>query len=100
MIRRPLAPTMTPTPTLSDDLAARRTALALDRTALANERTLLAYARTALALLAGGLALLQFVDAPWGVVLGTAALPLAVAVGAIGVWRYTRVRRRLRAMER
>ncbi|WP_412061681.1 DUF202 domain-containing protein [Rubrivirga sp. IMCC45206] len=89
---------MPPDATLRDDLAAQRTALALDRTALANERTLLAYARTALALLAGGLALLQFVDDAWGVIMGTAALPLAAVVGAIGVGRYARVRRRLRRM--
>lgn len=78
-----------------DDLTLRDQ-LALDRTVLANERTLLAYLRTALALLAGGVTLLHFVDAAWAVALGTVSLPLAAAVGAYGMWRFVRVRRRLR----
>ena len=75
-----------------------RDQLALDRTVLANERTLLAYLRTALALVAGGLTLLHFVDAAWAAVIGGAALPLSVVVGAYGAWRFTRTRRRLRAI--
>ena len=50
------------------------------------------------ALVAGGLTLLHFVDAAWAAVIGGAALPLSVVVGAYGAWRFTRTRRRLRAI--
>lgn len=74
-----------------------RDRLAQERTALANERTLLAYVRTSLAFFAGGIALFQLVDEPWARLTGWAAIPVAVIVLGHGLWRFGRVRRRLRA---
>jgi putative membrane protein len=73
-----------------------RDQLALDRTVLANERTLLAYVRTALGLVGAGAGLLQFghgVSARLG---GWALVVTAVATLAIGLRRYSMVRRLLR----
>ncbi len=70
--------------------------LAAERTHLANERTLLAYLRTALALLAAGLALFYLYDDPAAVTGGVALIPLGALVLALGLWRFRRVRRRLR----
>ena len=87
-----------PYASVPDDALTLRDQLALDRTVLANERTLLAYLRTALALLAGGVALFQLVNEPWARAAGWAALPLASLILAHGVFRFGRVRRRLRSV--
>lgn len=74
--------------------------LAAERTALANERTLLAYVRTALALLAGGVTLLHFFEQGTARAAGLALLPLGLLVLLVGGLRFLRVRRRLRTWTR
>lgn len=75
-----------------------RDRLALDRTDLANERTLLAYLRTALMSLISGVTLIKlFADSPATVVFGYLLLPLSLLVGAWGVARFLRMRRRIRS---
>jgi putative membrane protein len=73
--------------------------LAVSRTDLANERTLLAYVRTALALAAGGIGLVQIFSAPLIVALGWALMPAGALVFLLGVARFRRTQRALRAME-
>ncbi|MEW6681311.1 MAG: DUF202 domain-containing protein [Nitrospirota bacterium] len=74
-----------------------RDQMATERTHLANERTLLAYIRTALALAASGAVLLQFF--PAYPMLSWCAWLLVLAggvTGAVGIYRFVIVRRRLR----
>ena len=80
------------------DALTLRDQLAADRTVLANERTLLAHVRTALGLLGGGGALLYVGDAPWLLATGLALIAAAPLSLGAGVWRYVRVRRRLRPL--
>lgn len=83
---------------LDPDALSLRDRLAADRTVLANERTLLSHVRTALGLLGGGGALIYIAEVTWLVAVGGLLLGLApLALGA-GVWRYVRVRRRLRPL--
>ena len=75
-----------------------RDKLARERTELANERTFLAYVRTALSLLAGGAVLLQFFTANITVVAsGWALICCGGVVLLFGLWRFLRVRRRLKS---
>ncbi len=75
--------------------------LALDRTILANERTLLAYLRTALFLVVSGVSLVKlFPDSAALVGLGYAAIVTAIMVGALGVWRFRVMHKRIEAARR
>ena len=74
--------------------------LARDRTVLANERTLLAYIRTALALLAAGVGLIHFFDELSAQVTGWVMVALVPLIGAVGIWRFTSVRQRLKRVVR
>lgn len=73
-----------------------RDQLAVDRTHLANERTLLAYVRTGLALLAGGAGVLQFLVSPLATVAGWALVALGAVTLPVGLWRFLKMRERLR----
>lgn len=73
--------------------------LAVSRSDLANERTLLAYVRTALALAAGGIGLVQIFSASLVVALGWALIPAGALLLLVGVARFQRTQRALRAME-
>lgn len=67
--------------------------LAVERTHLSNERTLLAYIRTALSLIIGGAVILQFLpDRPLLAVLAWAAIIGGCLAGAIGAYRFIRVK--------
>ncbi len=72
-----------------------RDVLAIDRTILANERTILAYFRTMLALLAAGGSLIHFIDARWALPIGIALLAVGPILFAVGIWRYRLVNRHL-----
>lgn len=81
---------------MSNDTS-NRDALALERTRLANERTFLAYVRTSLALLAAAAVILQFF--PDGNIYMLIACLLAASglvVITIGLYRFYKVRQRLR----
>jgi putative membrane protein len=70
-----------------------RDSLARDRTMLANERTLLAYARTSIMLAFSGVTALKiFPDQGFFVVMGIVLIPIALAVGMLGYWRFRKVR--------
>ena len=72
--------------------------LALVRTDLANERTLLAYGRTALMVAGTGVSLVKFFPlSQLFQILGWSFVVIGVAVGAIGLSRFVRLRRRLRS---
>jgi putative membrane protein len=71
--------------------------LAVERTVLAAERTLLAYARTALALVVVGATLLHFLEARWYLLAGWASIGAGGVAMAVGLMRFLRLRRRLRA---
>jgi putative membrane protein len=64
---------------------------------LANERTLLAWVRTALTLLAAGVGTLQLVRASWRTAPGISLLVLGAVAAAVGVVRYGRADRAIRA---
>lgn len=74
--------------------------LAADRTVLANERTFLAYIRTSLTVLIAGLTLVQFFDMSVMRIIGVSLLPFSAIVFIIGLIRYLRVRRMLRAVRK
>jgi putative membrane protein len=77
-----------------------RDKLALERTRLANERTFLAYIRTSLSLIAGGAVLFQFFSAvEFYLALAWLLFVAGGLVLVIGIWRFCRVRRELRATE-
>lgn len=70
--------------------------LALIRTDLANERTLLAYGRTSLMLAGTGVSLIKFLDRSFDLVLlGWGLMAVGLLVGAVGVYRFTRLKRAL-----
>jgi putative membrane protein len=73
--------------------------LAADRTRLANERTLLAYARTFVGLLATGAGFSQLVTERWLVILGYLLMALSPLVALFGVYRFLKVRRKLKMAE-
>jgi putative membrane protein len=77
-----------------------RDVLARDRTALANERTLLAYLRTGLMLLVAGVTLykLMLPDGIWVAITAALLGATGLAVCAIGVARFNRARKHLRAI--
>lgn len=67
--------------------------LAVERTHLANERTLLSYIRTALSLLIGGGVVLQFLpEQPVLVGVAWIAIAAGVVTGAIGTYRFIKVK--------
>ncbi len=84
----------------ADDTLILRDELAVDRTILANERTLLAYLRGAVTLVLAGFTAVQFVRADPLRHVGMALIPLGLLVGIVGVVRYRRMDRRLRAIRR
>ncbi|NNE00211.1 MAG: DUF202 domain-containing protein [Pirellulaceae bacterium] len=70
--------------------------LALVRTDLANERTLLAYGRTALMVAGSGVSLIEFFkERPLLQVLGWSFVVLGSIIGVVGVFRFSRLSRRL-----
>lgn len=70
--------------------------LAMERTTLANERTLLSYLRSSLYLLVGGIALLKLENFENLQVVGYISLFLAIIFVVIGVYRYQKLRNRLK----
>lgn len=68
-----------------------RDELAIDRTLLANEATLLAYVRSALTLIIAGVTFIHFFDQGWLPWLGMAFVPLGLATGLLGAWRFRRM---------
>ena len=83
---------------LDPDALSLRDRLATDRTVLANERTLLAHVRTALGLLGGGGALLYIGDDARLMSIGVVLLTVAPLALTWGIWRYLRVRKKLRPL--
>ena len=76
----------------------KRDRLALARTELANERTFLAYVRTALSLMAGGAVILHFFSTNFAItVSGWTLIALGGLVFLLGLWRFSRVRTRLKS---
>jgi putative membrane protein len=69
----------------------------MDRTILANERTLLAYLRTALALIIVGGSAIKFFVSPVVHVSGGIFIVLGLLVMVVGVRRFRRTNRRIRA---
>jgi len=70
-----------------------RDELAIDRTILANEATLLAYVRSALTLIIAGVTFIHFFDKGWLPWLGVAFVPLGLAMGLFGAWRFRRMQK-------
>ena len=77
-----------------------RDELALDRTILANERTLLAYLRSGVALIIAGATMIHFSRHGWFLAVGLASIPLGIVCAAIGVLRYRRFEKRIKAIRR
>lgn len=75
-----------------------RDRLAVDRTLLANERTLLAYLRFGVALLIAGVTMIHFAhEEGWFWAVGLVCIPLGIFTNWLGVWRYRRMNRQIRA---
>ena len=70
--------------------------LALERTKLANERTLLSYIRASLYLLLGGIALLKIEGFEQIHFLGYISIALTVILLLIGLFRFHRLKQKLR----
>lgn len=66
--------------------------LAADRTVLANESTFLAYIRTALTFFIAGVTFIRFFDSLLIEVVGWLFIPLGIAIFALGLWRYKRMK--------
>ena len=66
--------------------------LAADRTVLANESTFLAYVRTALTFFIAGVTFIRFFDSLLIEVVGWLFIPLGIAIFALGLWRYKRMK--------
>lgn len=77
-----------------------RELLAIERTKLANETTLLAYIRTGLYFLVAGTTLGQLIETEFWAIAGTPLLVFGLAVMAIGVIRYFRLRRSIEFSKR
>lgn len=74
-----------------------RDTLALERTRLANERTLLTYGRTSLYLVVGGVALLKVEQFENTKAIGIAILILSLLLFLFGVYRYVRLRKKIKS---
>ena len=74
----------------------KRSALAWERTRLANERTFLSYIRTSLYLLVGGVALVTVNDFENADIPGYVAIALSGILLFTGIYRYVRMRGKLR----
>lgn len=77
-----------------------RDELAIDRTILANERTLLSYLRGSMALIIAGATFVHFIEFGMLRHIGMALVPIGLATGAIGVVKYRRMDRRIRAIRK
>ena len=75
-----------------------RDELAIDRTLLANERTLLAYVRGGVALFLAGVTFVHFSERGWYTVLGVVCLPIAMVIVALGVQRFRRMDKAIKAI--
>ena len=82
---------------LDPDALTLRDRLATDRTVLANERTLLAHVRTALGLIGGGGALIYLGNDSL-VAIGVVFMTIAPVAFGYGLWRYLRVRKKLKPL--
>ena len=65
-----------------------RDQMALERTIFANERTFMAYVRTAIAIVGAGIVAVKFANDMYLKVAGFILLPLGLALGAYGFYRY------------
>jgi putative membrane protein len=75
--------------------------LAAERTHLANERTLLAYTRTAIFVLVSGLTFLKLFETDQVLrVVSLLLIPVALAIGAFGVYRFRLTRKKLAVYEK
>lgn len=74
--------------------------LALERTKLANERTLLSYVRSSLYLFVGGIGVVQLEDLGRIHWLGYFAIAVCIVFLAVGIVRYSVLRRRLNKWNR
>ena len=72
-----------------------REPLAVDRTHLANERTLLAYIRTSFAMIGLGAFILHLENSEYSLVLGLAALAIALMLLTAGIIRYNYYHKRI-----
>lgn len=85
----------------SQDPEILRDYLAIDRTTLANERTLLAYIRTSIALVVTGATAAKFLGEDlFYLIAGLVLVGLSLFVLAFGLWRFVRVRTKLRRASR
>lgn len=78
------------------DFIILRDFLALERTKLANERTLLSYIRASLYLLLGGIAILKLEGFEQIHFLGYISIALTVILLLIGLFRFHRLKQKLR----
>ncbi|HOP06363.1 MAG TPA: DUF202 domain-containing protein [candidate division Zixibacteria bacterium] len=69
---------------------------AVFRLHLANQRTFLSYLRTALTFFVAGVSFIKFFDSLLIEILGWVFVPLGIITTVIGIYRYNRIRVRLR----
>jgi len=81
---------------MGDDKLSVTDYLAIDRTNLANERTLLAYFRTFIILISSGFAIIKLDFLEEIGMLGVALLVLSPLVLALGLFRYYRMREKIK----
>jgi putative membrane protein len=89
-----------PYDTLNGEKPIIRDYLAAERTHLANERTLLAYLRSAIMLLITAITIIKLFEGD--IVMETVSFvlgPLSLLVGAFGVYRFQKTRKKLTAYE-
>lgn len=97
-IKNTLRKTLNPTPHFTtDEKIILRDFLALQRTKLANERTLLSYTKFSLYLAGGGVALIKIDYLRPLKLLGYVALGCSALVLLVGVVRFVRLNRQLKA---
>lgn len=77
-----------------------RDELAIDRTLLANERTMLAYMRGAITLPIAGVSFIHFIQAGFLRTLGFLLIPMGLLIGILGMVRYWRMDKQIRAIRK